>query len=340
MPRVILVQVVYNHRRFIPQVFSAVRAQTFRDLKMVAVIAGSQDGSKNYITEHYPEVEIIDPGYNIGFAKGHNLVFAKYDCDFFQLVNPDLIMTPAYVEELVKVFDEQKDGLKDGVKAGTRIGAAAGKLLFYNFDDNRPTEKIDSTGVVIYQSGRARDRGQHEEDHGQYDADLNVMAVSGAGAMYRKSALEEIKYRRLDGTLEYFDEDFHSYWEDVDLSWRMIHADYACRYAPFAVAFHGRGAGSSEAGYKKVAAFIEHHKTISPAVRQLNYKNHIFMYLKNSPKPHWKFFAREFFMLGYIILFEIGTLKVIPELFRQLPAMWQKRKYIQKHIKTTIATFP
>lgn len=321
MLKIILVQVVYNHRRFIPQVYDAVRAQTFKDFKIVAVIAGSKDGSKEYIAEHYPEVEIIDPGYNIGFAKGHNLVFEKYDCELFQLVNPDLIMTPTYIEEMVKAFEDSK------------VGAATGKLLLYNFEENKPTGKIDSTGVVISKTGSARDRGQHEQDREQYDSQTNVMAVSGAGAMFRKSALEEVKYKRPDGTYEYFDEDFHSYWEDVDLSWRLVNAGHACRYVPKAVAYHGRGAGSSEGGYKKVGAFIKHHKKLSPEVRRLNYKNHIFMYLKNSPRVSWRFFVREFFMLIYILIFETSTLKVVPELFRQLPSMRQKRRYIKEHRK-------
>ncbi len=371
MPRVILVQVVYNHRRFIPQVFEAVRAQSFRDFKMVAVIAGNEDGSKEFIAEHYPEVEIIDPGYNIGFAKGHNLVFAKYDCEFFQLVNPDLILAPNYLEEMVKVFDNapggaevrdkagaealDKVGAEIGDKSSAKIGAATGKLLLYDFEANRPTGKIDTTGVIIQKSGRARDRGQHEADKGQYDNQTHVMAVSGAGAMFRKVALEAVKMPKTlversllgrrqgkqgreapdnePGAFEYFDEDFHSYWEDVDLSWRLVNAGYVCRFAPQAVAYHGRGTASSEGGYKKVGAFIKHHKKFTPAVRRRNYKNHIFMYLKNAPRFSWNFFAREFFMLGYIILFETSTLKVIPELFRLLPPIWRKRKYIQESRK-------
>jgi GT2 family glycosyltransferase len=130
--KVTIVQVVYNSRKWIPAVFDAIFKQTFKDFNVVVVIAGSVDGSKEYIAEHYPAVEIIDPGYNIGFAKGHNLVFSKYcnpslnrspyegrgrgDVDFFQLVNPDMIMEPNYIEEMVKAFKDEK------------VGAASGKL--------------------------------------------------------------------------------------------------------------------------------------------------------------------------------------------------------------------
>src|SRR6185295_1105828 len=116
MPKVTIVQVVYNTRRFIEPVFSAIFSQTFKDFNVVAVISGNEDGGKELLMEKFPQVEIIDPGYNIGFAAGHNLVFARYKSDFFQLVNPDMIMEPEYIENILKAFGDPK------------VGAATGKL--------------------------------------------------------------------------------------------------------------------------------------------------------------------------------------------------------------------
>lgn len=321
MPSVILVQVVYNNLKWIPLCFDAVFTQTYRDFKFVVVIAGNNDGGKEYISQHYPQVEIIDPGYNIGFAKGHNLVFEKYasSVKYFQLVNPDLIMEPDYVEKMVAAMEKEES-----------IGAATGKL--YQLVSTKiqavNSKIIDTTGVVISKSGRARDRGQHEEDTGQYDILKEVDAVSAAGCMYRASALLAASYS-LQARLEFFDPDFHSYWEDVDLAWRMKNAGWKNIFVPEAVAYHGRTAGSSKGGYKDVLGFIKHHNKLSPFVRQLNYKNHIFMYLKNSRWFYPQFFVREFFMLCYILLFETATLKAVPELIKNLPIMWKKRKILQ-----------
>jgi GT2 family glycosyltransferase len=152
--------------------------------------------------------------------------------------------------------------------------------LRYDFEKNEPTNQIDTTGVVIARSGRGRDRGQHEIDQGQYDNQTDIIAVSGAAAMYRKSALEEVKYKRDDGRTEYFDEDFFMYWEDIDLSWRMINAGWKIKYNPKALAYHGRTAASSPKGYKRVWAFIQHHRKIPSQILKWNYKNHIFMFIK------------------------------------------------------------
>ncbi len=376
MPKVTIVQVIYNSRKYIPAVFESIFNQTFKDFNVVVVIAGNEDGGKELLKEKFPQVEIIDPGYNIGFAKGHNLVFSKYDSEFFQLVNPDLILKPNYIEEMLKVFDDPK------------VGAATGKLLQYDFtrmtlvtDKGHPC--LDTTGVTISKSGRARDRGQHEVDTGQYDGLIAVDAVSAASAMYRRSALEKMKIlvsttpsanaatpplqagsapaaaeamagkpqisvdsppssgissvkggvpRAAGGggmSYEYFDKDFHSYWEDIDLAWRMTNAGWKCAYVPSAVGYHGRGAGSSRGGYLDIVNFIKHHRTLSPRIRQLNYQNHIFMYIKNSRWFYPQFFVREFFMFFYVLIFETNTLKVLPRFFKLLPKMWKKRKLIK-----------
>ncbi|MFI5205634.1 MAG: hypothetical protein ACHQVK_01720 [Candidatus Paceibacterales bacterium] len=129
---------------------------------------------------------------------------------------------------------------------------------------------------------------------------------------------------------EYFDVDFHSYWEDVDLTWRMANAGWKNVFVPGAVGYHGRGAASSENGYADVVGFIKHHKKLSTNVKQLNYKNHIFIYIKNSPSFYPQFFVREFFMFFYVLFFEASTLKVLPEFFKLLPKMFEKRNYIKK----------
>ena len=52
------------------------------------------------------------------------------------------------------------------------------------------------------------------------------------------------------------------------------------------------------------------------------------MYIKNTKYIHPAFVIREIAMLGYIIVFETPTLKVVPELLRQLPKIWKKRQWI------------
>ncbi|MBI4363303.1 MAG: glycosyltransferase family 2 protein [Candidatus Doudnabacteria bacterium] len=336
MSKVSVVLVLYNSKKFIKLVFDAVLGQTHKDLEVIAVI-NADDGAKEILQQDYPQVTILDPGENLGFAGGNNLGIRNSSGEFIQLVNPDLILEPDYIEKILKAFNDPK------------VAAATGKLLRYDFEKNQKTNIIDSTGITISASGRARDRGQLEEDQGQYDYNLQpttynlIFGVSGAGPMYRRAALEKVKYchpssvtdvtsspaRGEDDLCEFFDEDFGSYWEDVDLSWRLNNAGFKNAYVPEAVAYHGRTAGQAKGGYLHLWHFIKHHQRISPRIRQLNYKNHILMYIKNAKYIlHPAFILRELAMLMYVIIFETSTLKVIPELCRQVPKILKKRKWI------------
>ena len=325
MPRIALVQVVYNSLKFIPHVYPAVKQQTYKDFEFHAVIAGNDDGSKEYIQEHFPWVKITDPGYNIGFARGHNEIFSTVDAEYFQLVNPDLILAADFVEKMLEPSESE------------RVAAVGGKLLQFDFNTGEKQNTIDSTGVIIRKSGRALDRGQHEPDTGQYDNATDLMAVSGAGALYSRNALEDVKSSCADGRYQYFDERFHSYFEDVDLCWRLYNRGWNIRYQPTAVAWHGRGVASSEGGYSRVLSYIQHRKDIPLAVRKLTYRNHLSLFLKNSPRLYLRFFGREFFYHLFVLLTEPRVLTASSNFLRDLPALWRERKQLKEIRQVNLA---
>jgi GT2 family glycosyltransferase len=313
MTKVSIVLVIYNAKKYIKLAFDSIFAQTHKNFEVVAVINGSEDGSKELIQQSYPQVKIIDPGQNLFFAKGNNLGIKNTDGEFVLLVNQDVILEPEYIEEILKVFSDEK------------VAAATGKLLRYDFDSNQKTNVIDTTGIILTSSGRAKDRGQLEEDLGQYDNQTLVFGVSGACPMYRRSALEAVSFTE-NNKSEYFDEDMVAYWEDVDLSWRLNNAGFNNVFAPKAVAYHGRTAGQSKGGYLHLFHFIKHHEKLPAYIKKLNYKNHIQMYLKNTKYIHPMFILREIAMFGFILVFETSTLKVLSQLFDQFPKLLRKRK--------------
>ncbi|OGE98745.1 MAG: hypothetical protein A3G89_03750 [Candidatus Doudnabacteria bacterium RIFCSPLOWO2_12_FULL_42_9] len=301
----------FRRTQIIKPVFDAISAQTHKDLEVIAVLNDSNDGSREIIQANYPQVKILEPGQNLFFAKGVNLGINNSIGEFIQLVNDDLILEPNYIEEILKAFSDPK------------VASATGKILRYDFANHAKTKVIDTLGLVLDRSGRVRDIAQLEIDRGQSEASREIFGVSGAGPMHRKSALDKVKYQD-----EYLDEDFVMYWDDADLSWRLQNAGFISKYIPTAIAYHGRSAGQSKGGYKNLLGFIKHHKKLSPQILRWNYKNHILMYIKNAKHVwHPAFILRELAMLGYIIIFETSTLKVIPELFRQLPSIWKKRKF-------------
>lgn len=315
---------VYNGKRYLPESMAAIQAQTYPNLEVVAVINGNEDGSKEYILQHFPGITVIDKGENLQFARGHNLVFSTIPADYYQLVNQDLILAPDFVARMVEVFDDET------------IGAVNGKIYQYDFRHSKKLDRFDTTGIVMSKTGRGRSRGQHEVDRGQYEDRADLIAVDGAACMYRRSALEAVKYPRSQNQFEYFDESFGMYWEDVDLGFRMVNAGWRCVYEPTAVGYHGRTAAASPGGYRKLLAFIRHHRRLPLWLRQSNYLNHIKMFVKNSPRWYWQFFARELAYHLYLLVFETAVLRKLPALLMSWPQVIKKRRWIARHRKVKI----
>lgn len=271
-----------------------------------------------------PKLRIVDNGDNLGYAGGHNKFFTETNSELLMVLNPDALLHPSYLSEIVKAFDDPK------------VAGASGKMVKPQKNEKGETI-LDGTGIIVYKSRRGRERGQLEVDRGQYDGETDVFGVSGTAAVYRRSALLAAEILG-----EFFDPDFFAYWEDLDLSWRLRLQGYNLKYVPTAIVDHGRAVGSSEKGYKDVVGFVKHHSQFSLNVRRWNWRNHLFCVIKND--FGWAFwsafpliFLREFLMLGYITVFETRTLGAVPDFFRLLPRMLRKRKIIQANKKVTSA---
>ena len=92
--------------------------------------------------------------------------------------------------------------------------------------------------MVVTASGRHLDRGAGRAVCA--DCALRpawVFGASGAAALYRREALDDVAYP----AGEVFDEAFFAYREDADLAWRLQRRGWRCLYWPAARAWHARG---------------------------------------------------------------------------------------------------
>ena len=254
---------------------------------------------------------------NLGFAGAHNKFISETDSDIVIPLNPDAFMRQGYIRSLIKAFDDPL------------VAAASGKML--KPESCGEEYILDGTGIILSRSRRGRERGQHQIDRGQFDSGREVFGVSGTASAYRKSALDKVCMFGL----EFYDEDFFAYWEDLDLSWRLRLAGYKCAYVPEAIVYHPRAVGQSKGGYRHFISFIKHHRAIPLKVQQWSWRNHLFCILKNDfGRSFWKdlpFIAtREALMFIYILCFHPRTLCAVPRALELLPKMLKKRKLIKQ----------
>lgn len=311
--------VTWQAERYLPALFKSIFEQTYNNFSVLVIDNGSSDNTVSYLKEYYPQVKIIVNKNNYGFAKANNQAIHWTDSSYVLCLNQDIIL--------------EKDFLKicfDFLEKNENVAAISGKILQWNSLNQQKTNIIDTTGLKVFKSHRVIDRRQNEVDAGQNDKITEIFGISGACAIYRRSALEATRIG-----MEYFDENFFSYKEDVDLAFRLRLAGCQAFYLPTAIVYHDRTAGGGE--LTKNREIIKNRRKKSKFINYHSYKNHLFVLVKNEFSSNFfKYFPQIFFdelkKFIYILFFEQKTLKALFEFFKLLPLMLRKRKYIKNNI--------
>lgn len=185
---------------------------------IIVIDNASTDGSAERAQKQFQDVEFIWHSKNKGYAGGVNPGFrraielgAKYVAPF----NDDATADKNWLRHLVAFLD-----------ANPSHGSACCKVL------KADGKHIDSTGDFLTVWGLPFPRGRDEVDAGQYDADTDIFAASGAASLYRIKTLEQV------GLL---DESFFAYYEDVDLGFRMQNQGWKVGYVPQSRVYHAVG---------------------------------------------------------------------------------------------------
>lgn len=212
----------WNGAAHLPACLDALAAQREAHFGTIVVDNGSSDGSLALLARRDPPVEVIALPRNLGYAGGCNAGLRRARGEVLVILNNDTEVEPDWLGELLAALDRHPEA-----------GMATPKVRLW---DDRT--RLHTTGDYVRSNGIPDSRGVWEVDEGQYDDQVYVFGASGVAPAYRRAMLDEIGL---------FDDDFGSYCEDVDLSWRAQLAGYRCVYAPRAVLYHkvsatGKGA--------------------------------------------------------------------------------------------------
>lgn len=285
----------------------AVRALAWPSVEVRVLDNASEDDTWSRVEGATAADERIRSSVNLGFSAAHNRLIDATRGDYYLALNPDVELSPTFLDELVGACE-----------ARPTAGSASGKLLRLT-----PPNVIDSAGIVMLPSQRHLDRGADQADHGQFDQPALVFGASGAAALYRRTMLRDIKVGH-----EYFDEDFFAYREDADLAWRAQLMGWECLYVPSATARHGRRVTPERRG------------ALSPLINRYSVRNRFLLRLKNQTWRHAARFvvpglARDAQVIGYVLLRERSSLPGLWDVCRLLPRMLTKRRNIMRRRRAT-----
>jgi GT2 family glycosyltransferase len=215
--RVFTVIVTYNGMKWIDLCLNQIISQS----EVIVVDNNSTDETVSFITNNYPEVNLISQGANLGFGGANNVgisIALKNGADAVYLLNQDAYAQPNCVKNLVDVYLNNKEF---GIISPIHL-TGNGKALDYSFQKLSYMSPLISDLII-----------EVKKDIYEYNF-INAAAwFIPANVFYKVGG---------------FDPLFFMYGEDDNYSQRVLYHNFKIGVIPNASVFHDSGNNNYEEG--------------------------------------------------------------------------------------------
>ncbi len=247
MMKVAVVTALWYEDRFLPALFASLERVDYPADRWEIIMIDNKNSpvtrqwfSANVfpkVGKTLPPVTLLSSDKNLGFAGGNNACLAaarERGCEAYYLLNEDALGAPMFLKEAAQRMGENE-----------KIGAVQSFLVL---DPNRGeaspnanrgiASEMNSIGNCFHYLGFSycggykmpvRDAMGYLRVRAIHDPDLKIAAASGAAVLLRAAALEQVGR---------FDEDYHLYHEDLDLSLRLREAGFMVVIEPASTVYH------------------------------------------------------------------------------------------------------
>jgi GT2 family glycosyltransferase len=226
-PRITVLIVTFNSRRFYPRLKATLEAQTV-PYELIVLDNGSRPEDRPSADDFPDGAVLLQQERNLGFAEGNNAAAKAAKTEFVALLNPDAFPEPTWLEELLAMAGRCPN---DTLIGSTQIWDPDPSLL-------------DGIGDVMHASGLAY-RSAHKKPFAEVSIEEGQVFSACAAAMLVRREV----FLNLGG----FDESYFCYMEDVDFGFRLRLAGGRAVQAPLARVSHVSGGVS--AGHSGFADF-------------------------------------------------------------------------------------
>ena len=232
----------YNNKELLNELLISI-SNSISLSNVVIVDNASKDDSVNLIKEKYPDVVLIENKTNMGFAFAVNQGIKLVKTEYVFLLNNDTVIEEDTISNLIKT-----------INISPNIFSVSSKMIQYH---NK--HLIDDAGDGYTIMGWSKRRGYNKNIE-EYSKDEEVFSACAGAALYRTKIFEEIGL---------FDENFESYVEDMDLSFRARLHGYKSYYSSNALVYH-HGSATTGSRYNSFKV-------------RISARNNIYLIYKNMP---------------------------------------------------------
>ena len=220
----------WNTRNLLSDCISSIYEHALEvDFELIVVDNASSDGSQKMIQNQFPDVDLITNSNNPGFAKANNQALRTCSGEYALLLNPDTIVKPGAIEELVKFLDDFPE-----------VGAAGARLLNPDGSLQRsayPKPTLFREFWRLFHLDGLMHLAKYPMNRWSLDQVREVEILKGACIIIRRKALDEV------GLL---DEEYFMYSEDLDLCTRLTQSGWHLYWIPSAEVIHFGGQSTQQ----------------------------------------------------------------------------------------------
>lgn len=256
----------------------------------------SSDESIAMLRRDFPSVHLIELDKNYGFAEGYNQALKEIHSEYTVLLNSDIEVTPNWLDIPLAILSQNSSI----ACVQPKIKAQRNKTYF---------EYAGAAGGFLDKYGYPFCRGRIfnfiEQDHNQYNNDIDTLWASGACLFIRTDI-----YKKEGG----LDTNFFAHQEEIDLCWRLRNRGYRIICTTRSTVYHVGGATLDAESP---------HKTF------LNFRNNLLMLYKNLPETELSHVMHVRFYLDYMAAFQFaitGHLKNAKAVFKARKAFSRMKK--------------
>jgi GT2 family glycosyltransferase len=193
--------------------------------EVIVVDNHSNDGSVEYLEEHYFDIILLKSSKNLGFAGGNNLGLKKAVGKYILLINPDILILSPAIEIMYQLMEKNP-----------LVGLCGPKLINPDGTLQYSCSRWPDWRLPFYRRtflGKTN-RGKKWIEHylmqdWDHLANQKVDSLYAACYFIRRAALEEVGL---------FDERYFMYLEDLDLCRRFWQAGWEVWYIAEAKVIH------------------------------------------------------------------------------------------------------
>ena len=202
----------FNAGKLLEECVDSILHSNYKNYEIIVVDNDSKDNSHVQCKEKFPSINLIENKKNLGYCEGNNVGIRSSKGEFVIILNPDTIVDPSWIDELLLAYQKSGDGIYQP------------KFLTIGNES-----VIQSTGNMIQLFGFGYSRNKGDKDENQFNEIEIIDYASGTCLFTSKKIITQ---------LDLFDSFLFAYHDDLDLCWRAKMQGIQSYYVPNSIVFH------------------------------------------------------------------------------------------------------